>query len=300
MRDKASRTAADVAYLRAINSLAPLPQRIMHDPLALAMIPPPWRITRPLLALPGGAAALHRLTQTASRVLAGASGLPELIAIRFRYIEERLQLALQQGCRQVVLLGAGYDFRPYRPQLAQLRIIEIDHPQTQAAKRALLQQCGRPLPANVCYLPVDFMGDWAASLADSGLLLDVPTLVIWEGVIYYLDRHAVDYTFNALARLLPAGSRIVFDCVPDLQRCEIARECPHIQRVARYVAGKGEPFLWGALRSEVEQLLQQFDYRLNAIETFDAILRRLMLAERLDVACAPILRHFFLVEAGIG
>lgn len=297
MRDKASRTAADVAYLRAINSLAPPAQRIMQDPLSLAMIPPPWAATRPLLALSAGQKLLYRTALAMSRVLAGAAGLPELIAIRFRFIEERLQLALQQGCGQILLLGAGYDFRPYRQQLAQLRIIEIDHPCTQAAKRALLQRYRQPLPGNVFYLPVDFMGDWAASIAASGLLLDVPTLVIWEGVVYYLDQHAVDYTFAALAKLLPAGSRIVFDCVPDLQRCDIARDCPHIQQVARYVAGKGEPFLWGALRNEVEQLLQQFNYRLTTLETFDAILRRLAAAERLEVAFAPILRHFFLVEA---
>jgi methyltransferase (TIGR00027 family) len=61
---------------------------------------------------------------------------------RTRHFDEVLLLESRAGVEQVVLLGAGYDSRPFRFQyaLSNVRIFEVDHPGTQAGKRRMLEQ----------------------------------------------------------------------------------------------------------------------------------------------------------------
>ena len=61
--------------------------------------------------------------------------------VRTRVIDDALRDFVAGGGRQLVLLGAGYDCRALRlPELAELRVFEVDHPATQAHKRDVLAQ----------------------------------------------------------------------------------------------------------------------------------------------------------------
>jgi methyltransferase (TIGR00027 family) len=53
---------------------------------------------------------------------------------RTRHFDEILLAALRGGIEQLVLLGAGYDSRPFRfeRELSRTAIFEVDHPATQA------------------------------------------------------------------------------------------------------------------------------------------------------------------------
>ena len=73
---------------------------------------------------------------------------------RTRHFDEVLLLESRAGVEQLVLLGAGYDSRPFRFQdaLGNVRIFEVDHPGTQARKRRMLEEAGES-PANLRYIP---------------------------------------------------------------------------------------------------------------------------------------------------
>ena len=59
--------------------------------------------------------------------------------------EEALDVAVNEGATQLVMLGAGFDTLAYRTPLAdRLRIFEVDHPATQARKREMLAAAGIP------------------------------------------------------------------------------------------------------------------------------------------------------------
>ena len=61
---------------------------------------------------------------------------------RTRFIETIEELV--PSLAQVVILGAGYDSRPYRIRcLSDCAVFEVDHPGTQASKRSLLAGAGR-------------------------------------------------------------------------------------------------------------------------------------------------------------
>ena len=115
---------------------------------------------------------------------------------------------------QLVLLGAGYDSRPYRfRELAEdTHIFELDAAPTQQRKREILERAGIPMPPHLTFIPIDFStDDLAAALTRNGFSSTERTLFIWEGVTYYLTAEAVDNTLAAVKAASAAGSEICFD-----------------------------------------------------------------------------------------
>lgn len=112
--------------------------------------------------------------------------------------------------RQLVILGAGLDSRAWRmSELADVDVTEIDHPASQADKRARVGT-RRPLARAFRYLPVDFAtDDLGRALEAGGHDPDVPTTWVWEGVIPYLTRSDIVATLNAVGGRSARGSTLV-------------------------------------------------------------------------------------------
>jgi methyltransferase (TIGR00027 family) len=112
---------------------------------------------------------------------------------------------------QLVILGAGFDTRAFRlPKNARGHSFEIDTPKTQALKRDLLEKAG--IDSNgVTFVAANFeQEDWLARLVEAGFDPGKPALFLWEGVIIYLDREAVEDTLRKIAGTAK-GSVIAFD-----------------------------------------------------------------------------------------
>ena len=112
---------------------------------------------------------------------------------------------------QFVILGAGFDTRAFRlPRPGQIRCFEVDLPQTQASKRQLLHKAGID-STFVTLVAADFeTEDWLARLVEAGFDPNQPAVFLWEGVIMYLDRQAVESTLRKIATTAK-GSVLVFD-----------------------------------------------------------------------------------------
>jgi methyltransferase (TIGR00027 family) len=111
------------------------------------------------------------------------------------------------GMAQFVILGAGFDTRAFRPPAnAHGRSFEVDAPKTQAIKRESLNQAGINV-TGVTFIAADFeKEDWLAKLVDAGFDLAKPTLFLWEGVMMYLHKEAVETTLRNIARPPAAAS----------------------------------------------------------------------------------------------
>jgi methyltransferase (TIGR00027 family) len=135
------------------------------------------------------------------------------VVTRSRYLEDEVDEAVRRSISQYVILGAGLDSFAYRrPELAKaLHIFEVDHPATQAWKRARLRAAAIELPANLSLVAIDFERD---SLIDnlrmSGYRTDAPGLFSWLGVTMYLSTDAIFGTLRAVAALAPA-TEIIFE-----------------------------------------------------------------------------------------
>jgi len=198
----ASRTALGTAYMRAAHQLLDAPPRILDDPLIVRLL---------------GPAAMQRINtaveeyQTPER-----RALRAHVVLRSRFAEDRLAAAIHRGVTQYIILGAGFDtFALRQPAWAQpLRILEVDHPGTQATKRTQLTAAGLALPENTTYATIDFEHEpLLDGLLRYQVLLEKPTFFSWLGVTMYLNEDAIDTVLRSIAAF-PAGSEIVLTFAP--------------------------------------------------------------------------------------
>jgi methyltransferase (TIGR00027 family) len=222
---------------------------VFADPLALRVLPP-------------DALAELRKREEMERTHPFARGMRAFLCARSRFAEEALERAVADGVRQYLVLGAGLDTFGARSALPEcsihpeLRIFEVDHPATQAWKRACLEEGGLHVPSTVTFVPVDFeREELMARLATSGFDANAPAFCSWLGVLPYLTREAALGTLRALG-LLPTGSGVAFDY-------SVARESLSPKQQAAYdwlaerVARAGEPFRLGFEPEELKQLLME-------------------------------------------
>jgi methyltransferase (TIGR00027 family) len=165
------------------------------------------------------------------------------IAMRTRFAEDALAVAVERGVRQLVVLGAGLDTFAYRNPFGEsLRVFEVDHPATQAWKHERLIAAGIPLPASLTFAPVNFEHETLAEgLAAAGFDLEQPTFFTWLGVVPYLTEEAVWSTLTDIATL-PHGAHVVFDYSDPPATFSPELKLEHDRRAAR-VAALGEPWI---------------------------------------------------------
>ena len=161
---------------------------------------------------------------------------------RSAFTEDELLRTVAGGCRQYVLLGAGYDSSPARlaDRLTDVTVFEVDHPDTQAAKRAALRE--GEWPANVRFVPVDFEhDDLQAQLQHAGWDAAAPTFWSWLGVTMYLTDEAVMNTLSFVSTGA-AGTTIVMNFT--VHDDEVTPDDLALRRIgAQGVARQGEPWI---------------------------------------------------------
>ncbi len=229
IEDCPSATALRIALQRAAHQVVDDP-RIFDDPLALR-----------ILNLEAGAASgpdpgWPERTSASPRLRA-------FLAVRSRYAEDELHAAVKRGVRQYVVLGAGLDTFACRNPYPEgvLRVFEVDHPATQAWKRAQLEQAAIPIPPTLTFSPVNFETQTLEQgLLEAGFDMAANAYFSWLGVTQYLSVETVMAALGFVSSM-PAGSSIVFDYTispfllgPGPRRAFDAL----VQRVAR----AGEPF----------------------------------------------------------
>ena len=290
-----SKTSIYVAAGRAIGSREPDPaarnpdhlaEKLLGDPSALHVDHPVVRA----LDLPYDEAMNNVEVVTNVRMM----------MVRTRFIDEALTQAVNDGTRQVAILGAGFDTHAYRfaEQLADVRVFEVDRPATQAVKRRRVDAVLGSAPPNLTYVPVDFQNeDWRTALTRHGYDFDQRTFFILEGVTMYVPAAAARDTFAFVGRH-PPGSAIVFDfvyqaAVDMLARLDIASlpEAirPAMQRFLDLI--KDEPWVFGLPLSGEREFLREFGLELREAMTIgseESIRRYATRADGVPVGAASI------------
>ncbi len=125
-------------------------------------------------------------------------------AVRARLAEDVAAAGLAAGRRDYVLLGAGLDTFAWRhPRAGEFVVWEIDHPDTQAWKRAALRRAGMAEPAHVRFVSADLS---ATAIGDLGTRARATWN--WLGVTMYLQPEATAAALRAIAAGL-AGTTLV-------------------------------------------------------------------------------------------
>lgn len=185
---------------------------------------------------------------------------------RTKHIDTRLEKALADGFRQVVMLGAGFDTRAYRfgESAPDVRFFEVDLPELQAEKKAKITEIFGSLPANVVYMPLDFNKEPLSRLLDApGFDRSRPTFFNWEGVSYYLTAEGVEATLAFVANQCAADSKILFDYMPSAMVEGTGAYYGGAESRA-YMAKFGEPLLFGIEDDAIDDFLQARGFRLES------------------------------------
>ncbi|MEV4238471.1 MULTISPECIES: SAM-dependent methyltransferase [unclassified Nocardia] len=269
-----SRTALATAYARAYHQIASEP-RIFTDPLAV-------RIAG---VTPGQLADLETATIQDDSDLRRRRRL--FLAARARFAEDTVADAVATGTRQVVILGAGLDTFAYRNPHPDVRVFEVDHPDTQEWKRQQLDSAGIELPASLTFAPVDFESQTlAAGLAAAGFDRTRPAVFVWLGVIMYLTRDTILDTLRFVAgQATPV--RLVFDYLYPAS-ASTPEEMDHRTARADLVASIGEPWLSFFTADEIANILLETGFdQLDDRDAPHLIAGYLGIAPRKASAVAP-------------
>jgi methyltransferase (TIGR00027 family) len=269
---------------RGMYAAAPEPMRRGGDPFAAVLLPPPYR-----WLLPAATPLWSRPAMAWGLLSVSSFGLFEQVALRTSAIDQALREAIAAGATQLVTLGAGLDARPWRmPELRKVRAFEVDHPATQAYKRARVE--GRsPMAHEVTFVPVDFQHQrLGEQLACVGHDPEQKTVWIMEGVSMYLPPAALAQTLAEAAARSAAGSCFLLTySIPLMELAPISARAFNV-----FMHLLGEPFRGFYTKEEIAKVLAEAGFvarhdsgPVRWARTLDAGLPRPLLpVERLVVA----------------
>jgi methyltransferase (TIGR00027 family) len=243
------------------------------------------RTTAPADALHLGAGLLQRahprlaalLRRTLFRrlcdLLEGATlpGICTHFVLRKRILRRHAQTALAAGCTQVVVLGAGYDtlcmeLRRARPDIC---CIAIDHPATQAAKRAAVDNMDS---GGTGFIAADLAQQKLAPLlaAHPGFRADASTLYVAEGLLMYMPLDAVRALFAQMAEATPC-CRVAFTWF-EPRHDGRAGFHQYSRLIEAWLRWRGEPFLSSMAPAKLESFLTGAGFMLQHLNASSDIL----------------------------
>lgn len=162
---------------------------------------------------------------------------------RARYAEDCLELAIKQGVKQYIILGAGMETFAFREpeMMKQLYVYEVDHPATQAFKQQRLAELGWEIPSQLEFVPADFSKEKLADvLKRSSYDPDKNSFFSWLGVTYYLSKDIVFDTLCSISTIASKSSTVVFDYI-DTEGFDPEKAAKRMQLMQAIVQRVGEP-----------------------------------------------------------
>ena len=226
-----SRTAVLTATLRAAHYLFDGAPKILTDPFA-----------RDFAGFASDEEVRKALDALALRDL---SRLRTAFAVRSRYAEDELSVAIQRGISQYIILGAGLDSFAYRRQdlMRAIHVYEVDHPATQSWKRARLRELGIKSPPTLRHVPLDFeQATLISGLAAGGVNRNAKAFFSWLGVTQYLPRDVVLNTLREIVSATAPGTELVVQFIVPAATLS-PEEGNLVTAAAAAVASMGEPWL---------------------------------------------------------
>jgi methyltransferase (TIGR00027 family) len=195
------------------------------------------------------------------------------IAARQRYAEDVLAEAVARGVDQLVVLGAGLDTFGYRNPYAGLRVVELDHPATQAWKRERLDAASIAVPSSVTQAAIDFERDDLGTVLGEQVDTGRPVLFWWLGVTPYLTLEAITATLTTLGSL-PHSAVVLDHGAPNPDATPEAKAWLQARRDR--VASLGEPWITQLAPEDLARLLTDCGFEHTHLEDEVALIRRLL------------------------
>ena len=191
--------------------------------------------------------------------------------LRKKIIRDYVAQAITAGTQQIILTGAGYDTlcMELAEQHQGLRLIEIDHPATQAVKRAAF---GAASANRIHHIAAELGKQSLTEVLDSCKNFDasLKTLFIAEGLFMYL-------TSSDIVRLLKQMKMSALDASLIFTWMEIQADGrPNFRPASKiidfFLKKRNEPFLSGMAQDQLSIFLQQHGFNLKDLTESSAVI----------------------------
>ena len=178
--------------------------------------------------------------------------------LRKRRLEEWLTTTLDDGVRQLIVIGAGLDTLGIRSaeKYKNINVLEIDHPATQSIKRKAVDFGFIKQPENFEMLACDLS---KVSLGDALRLSkrvndSTSTMFVAEGLFMYLSKEDVAGTISILKKF-PLGSTFAFSYM-QLDENKRPAFCNQGALTTSWLDRKRERFVWGESTIGIETFVR--------------------------------------------
>jgi methyltransferase (TIGR00027 family) len=194
------------------------------------------------------------------------------LTLRKRFVDDEVKAAIDEGARQLLIIGTGFDTLGLRiaESLPHITVVEVDTKPTVEQRRMVLESLGADHENH------HMVG---ADLAASGLsdvLSSTPTwqpdlksVAVAEGVLMYLDASEVQSLLEQIKSNCGSGNRLVFSYIGADHKGR-----PYMGKLSGMIRASlalvGEPLQWGVRDGELEPFLDRSGFRLaEPAERFD-------------------------------
>lgn len=186
---------------------------------------------------------------------------------RIAFAEQKLlEFAEKYKKCQYVICGAGMDTFAFRNDNANIKIFELDHPDTGRYKRERISELEWNIPKNLIFVPIDFSkDDMNEELLKAGFNPDIPSFFAILGVSYYLTLPVFEQTIKKISELCRAEGKIVFDYPDETTLRE--KNAERVHTLADITEKLGEKMLHGYSFAEVNSVLDKYDFEIEDHET---------------------------------
>lgn len=215
--------------------------------------------------------------KAADRISASFPAVRSNVRLRTRYLDEQLGTELEQGCKQVVILGAGLDTRAQRKAVAGVAYFEIDDADTLSFKQDKLAESGVYPAAE--YIPGNYVTEGFINLLRRrGFDCDLPTHFIWEGNTMYLPEEAISQVLRDMASQVRQCS-VSFDYIaPELISKATGEQA--LSDVTERFAAMGAPWISGV--DNLENLAESCGMKVSDNVNFADLYRAYWPGKELD------------------
>jgi methyltransferase (TIGR00027 family) len=252
MRDESSATARFVA--EHIVLLAPRTHALLEIP------PDQIEWTMRVLEASGWSRGPFASLRSSLTERFSIPGIRTHYVLRKKIIERETREAIDEGFRQVVVIGAGFDVLALRlaSEFPLVTFVELDHAATQNAKRSAGERYG----SEVAFVATD-LRDEPVNVALKRTTFDAEeqTVFIIEGVLMYLTEERVTSTLQSIRRAAKA-CRLIFTAM------ESDGFAGSTWLAESWLQQQGEPFRWAITPDNVDAFLTRLGF--DVLRIYDA------------------------------
>jgi methyltransferase (TIGR00027 family) len=273
----AAETGSPPTFMVAIKQSFPSEQRVIHDDLALKIMPPLYQWMIKLFQKP---ALRSWLINTLEKQ---AAGFWSAMMCRKRYIDDKVAAVVSAGAVASILnLGAGFDTRLYRfPALSAVSAWEVDELGDIKTKEKGVKKALGAIPAHVTLVPIYFIEQDVSDVLRAHVYAgDHNPFFIWEAVSQYLTEPTVRQTFEFLAQA-PAGSQLALTYVR--KNFIEGKNLYGLEKLYQRTIVKKKLWIFGLEPEEMDNFLREYGWRLVEHLGYDELTERYMKPTRREL-----------------